>query len=287
MTNKSHGLKGTLALMTVLALTGCNISINPVSTGALRTDRIDVARPADVSRGYEVELDPGAASVIVDAGSDGLVSGAVEYNVDEWKPIVSTSADRVVISQKTFTGIPPTNARNDWTVKLGQGVPMTLTVNAGAIHGRWDLGGLSLRAIHWKQGAANTTIHFSKPNPEMMEEFSFDSGASDLSLIGLGNLNAAEGRINIGAGTLLLRFDGALTRDLQISLGGGAVAVTIDPGDNPVQVIKGNSFATVSSGEWTQFEDTYNSPNWDSATGHKVTITSQLGAASMNLVSGK
>ena len=287
MTSKSRWLTGPLALVTVLALTGCNISINSVSTGPLRTSSIDVPRPADMSQGYELELDPGAASITVDARGENLVNGSVEYNVDDWKPVVSNSTGRTVIGQKEFSGIPPLNSRNDWVISLGQGVPLSLTVNAGAIHGSWDLGGLSLRSLQWKQGAADTIVRFSEPNPEPMDEFSIEAGASTLTLLGLGNLNASEGRINIGAGTLLLHFDGVLTRDLQITLVGGAAAVTIDPGDNPVQVIKEQSFTMVTSGDWTQYQDTYSSPNWDAATGHKVTVRAQLGAASLNLVNGR
>jgi hypothetical protein len=287
MISKSRWLTGPLALVTVLALTGCNISINSVSTGPLRTSSIEVPRPADMSQSYELELDPGAASITVDARGENLVNGSVEYNVDDWKPVVSNSTGRTVIGQKEFSGIPPLNSRNDWTISLGRGVPLSLTVNAGAIHGSWDLGGLSLRSLQWKQGAADTIVRFSEPNPELMDEFSIDAGASTLTLLGLGNLNASEGRINIGAGTLLLHFDGVLTRDLQITLVGGAAAVTIDPGDNAVQVIKEQSFTMVTSGDWTQYQDTYSSPNWDAATGHKVTVRAQLGAASLNLVNGR
>jgi hypothetical protein len=285
MTSKTRWVAGTLVF--VLTLTACNISINSVSTGALRTDQIDIARPADSSQGYELELDPGAATVVVDTRGQNLVNGSVEYNVDDWKPVVSNSSGRTVIGQREFSGIPPLNSRNDWMLSLAQGVPLSLTVNAGAIHGSWELGGLSLRSLQWKQGAADTIMRFSKPNPEPMDLFNVEAGASTLSMEGLGNLNVSEGRINIGAGTLLLHFDGMLTRDLQITVQGGAAAVTIDSGGNPVQVVKEQSFAMVTSGDWTQYQDTYSSPGYDSATGHKVTVRTQLGAASLNLVSGR
>jgi hypothetical protein len=287
MTSKSRWLAGMLALVAALALAGCNISVNTVSTGPLRTAQIDVARPADMSAGYELELDPGAATVVVDARGENLVNGSVEYNVDEWKPVVSNSTGRTVISQREFSGIPPLNSHNDWMLSLGQGVPLSLTVNAGAIHGSWELGGLSLRALDWRQGAADTIVRFSKPNPEVMDTFNIEAGASTLTLEGLGNLNASRGYINIGAGTLLLHLDGALQRDLEITLEGGAAAITVDPGNNPVQVIKEQSFTMVSSGDWTQYQDTYSSPGWDDATGPKVTIRAQVGAATLNLVNGR
>jgi hypothetical protein len=282
-----YRIVNVVSLITIIVLAGCNITINPVSTGALHTDRVDVPRPASSAQGYVVELDPGAASVSVNTGGSELVNGTVEYNVDQWKPSVVTSDNRSVISQKDFNGIPPVNSVNRWALNFGEGVPMTLTVNAGAVHGEWELGGLSLRAIHWKQGAADTTLRFSRPNPEQMNDFSIDTGASNLSVEGLSNLNVAEGRINIGAGTLLLRFNGTLSRDLTINLEGGAAAVTIDPGANAVQVVMEKKLATVAGGQWSQYEDTYNSPAWDAASGHKVTVKVNMGAASVNLVSGE
>ncbi len=285
--NTSRRITSVVAVLTLLTLAGCNITINSVETSALRTERLNIPWPSNSSQGWELELDPGAASIQANTGGDAMVNGTIEYNVDQWRPMVATGDNRTVISQNQFNGIPPLNSRNDWTLNLGGGVPITLTVNAGAIHGTWELGGVALRAVDWKQGAADTTLRFSKPNPATMDYLNIETGASNMSVEGLSNLNVSEGRITISAGTLLLRFNGTLERDLTINLQGGAAAVTIDPGGNAVQMIKQQSLIVVSSGNWTQYEDTYNSPRWDSTTGHKVTVKVNLGAASVNLVSGE
>ena len=162
-----------------------------------------------------------------------------------------------------------------------------MTVNAGAIKGEWELGGLRLRGLAWKQGAADTTIRFSQANPENLDGFNIEAGASSLKVLGLANVNAHSARINMGAGSLSLRFDGKLARDVEVALEGGAAAVTIDSGGNPVQVVVGKSLTAVSSGDWSHDGDMYQSPEWAGAAGPKVTVQANLGAASLSLVSGK
>ena len=285
--NMNRTLVTRNAALIVLAavLTGCNISINSVSTGPLHTLRVVVPLAAYPSRPWDVELDPGAAMVTVDTGGDRLVSGTIDYNVDDWKPVVATSPQSVQITQGHFTGIPPANSQNDWNLTLGTRAPMSLTVNAGAIKGTWELGGLRLRSLDWHQGAADTTVRFSHPNPEKLAAASMDGGASSMKVEGLANANAQSVSIHIGAGSLMLRFDGTLARDVEVTLDGGAAAITIESGGNPVQVVVGKSLSAVSRGDWSQDGDTYQSPEWAQAKGPKVTVQARLGAASLNLVS--
>jgi N-terminal domain of toast_rack, DUF2154 len=280
-------MKATIALTIILLMSGCNISINQVGTGSLQTEKIDIPRPADIAKVWDVELDPGSASVTVDADSTGLVNGVIDYNVPDWKPTVISGDHQVTIRQDEFSGIPPVNAQNDWRLQLGQGIPMNLTVNAGAIKGDWELGGLSLRNLDWRRGAADTTLRFSKVNPEKMLNFNIDTGAATLKLAGLANTNADTVKIHVGAGTLLLRFDGALTHDMEVTLEGGAAAITIDSGGNPVQLIPTHQLSTVSHGEWSTDGESYLSTEWSMASTFKVVVHSSLGAASIDLVSGR
>src|SRR4029453_989962 len=116
------------------------------------------------------------------------------------------------------------------------GVPMNLTVNTGASKGTWELGGLSLRSLNWRQGAAKATVLFSESNPEGMSNFRFDVGAGNATMRGLGNANFNSGHGTVGAGNLTLYFDGELSHDVSLTLEGGAAAITIYTGGNPVRV---------------------------------------------------
>ncbi|MCL4506906.1 MAG: toast rack family protein [Chloroflexi bacterium] len=280
-------LAGTCVVVITVALTACNITINPVTTGALQTYKINVPRPTDLSQTWDVELDVGSAGTSVGVGADGLVNGTVEYNVNDWKPMVINSNNAVQIRQKDFNGIPPLNAQNDWRLKLGQGVPMALTVRGGAMKGEWELGGLSLVKFDWQQGAADTTIRFSAANPANMDSFKIDAGASTLKVFGLANTNAQTATLNIGAGSLNLRMDGKLARDLYLTLEGGAAAIIVDSGGNPVQVVVGQSLTAVTSGDWSSDGDTYTSPEWTKKASPKITVQAKMGASTLNLVSGQ
>jgi hypothetical protein len=278
------------ALLVACALSACNISISPVNTGPTQTARVSIPAPADLSTPWELTLSPAAASVVVDtgpAGATGLMSGTIDYNILAWKPLITMTNHSVVIKQSEFSGIPPANTVNDWRLRIGQGVPLSLTVQAGAIKGDWDLGGLSLRSLDWRQGAADTTLHFNQPNPDALEHMNVDAGASSLKVEGLANANVRATRVNIGAGALMLRFDGSLTRDLTVTVEGGAAALTIDSGGNPVQVVVGKSLTAINHGEWTNQGDIYHSPEWPTSSGPRVTVQANLGAASLNLVTGR
>ena len=149
------------------------------------------------------------------------------------------------------------------------------------------MGGLSLRSLDWKQGAADTTLRFSAPNPEGMGRMNVDAGASTLKLLGLANAGTNDLRINIGAGSLNMRFDGALTRNMTVTIEGGAAALTIDSGGNPIEVLTGQSLSAVTRGDWTQDADTYQSPEWVKGPQPKITVLTQLAASSLNLVNGR
>jgi hypothetical protein len=276
-----------VSVIVALTLSACNITINPVNTGPLQSYKVDVARPADQLRTWEVQLDIGSASTIFGVGGSGLLNGTVETNVADWKPLVVVSDHRVQARQTDFNGIPPFNAQNDWHVKIGQGIPMSLTVNAGAIKGEWEIGGLSLRSLDWKQGAADTTLRFTDANPEVMSRMNVDTGASTLRLLGLANTGTDKLLVNISAGSLNMRFDGALTRNMTVTIEGGAAAVMIDSGGNQIEVLVGQSLSAVTRGDWTQDADTYQSPEWVKGPQPKITVLTKLAASSLNLVNGR
>ena len=281
----------TLIVAMALLLSACNVSISTVNTGALQTYPIEVIQPqgAQAGRPTEVQIDIGSASTLVTvAANDKLLAGTVETNVPDWKPqVIHTAGGMIQVRQVEFNGIPPLNSQNDWHLKIGQGMPLSLTVNAGAVKGEWELGGLILAGFRWKQGAADTTIRFSSPNQSLMNSMSVDAGASNLRLLGLANTGTDSIRINMAAGTLNMRFDGALTRNMTVTVDGGAAAITIDSGGNQIEVVTGQSMSAVTRGDWLQDADTYQSPEWTKDTQPKITVLTKLAASSLNLVNGR
>jgi len=253
----------------------------------MQTERVNVPLPADRSKVWDVELNPGTAGVTVAPTNDGLVVGVIEYNVREIKPVITTGNYHVKVEQGKVDGVLPLDTHNDWRLSLGLGVPMRLTVNAGATRGQWNLGGLSLRAIDWRQGASETTIRFPQPNRESLESFYLEGGASALTVEGLANANVKSGRIRAGAGNLDLYFDGRLAQNADIAIEGGVSLISIYSGGNPVQAIMEGGISSTSRGDWTQSGDTYYSPEWAKATGPRITLRLKLGVGSLRLVTGK
>jgi hypothetical protein len=288
----SKRISTAIAVIGIVALTGCTINVPAINvstykTGATQTEKVSVPVPADQTKVWDVELSPAAATIDIKPG-EGLVQGTVDYNVPELKPQVTTSDGNVTVREPNIKGSLPKGTVNDWNFTLGAGVPMNLTVNTGASKGDYDFGGLSLHRLKWAQGAADAMVQFSAANPEAMEDFRFDVGASKVTMSGLANANFSSGRGTIGAGSLILYFDGQLKQDVNLTLEGGAASITIYTGGNPVRATMGGALSgTKADDGWARNDKEYTSPEWASATGPKITIKVTLGAGSLTLKTGK
>lgn len=290
--NKLHMTIGLLAASSVMALSGCTLNIGDNSfgvrkAGPAQTEKINVPMPADKTSIMDVEISPAAANVNVKANGESLVQGTVTYNVDVLKPIVTTSGNKVTVRVGDVRGSLPRDTQNDWDLALGPAQPMNLTVNTGASKGNWELGGLSLRNVTWRQGAADATLTFSESNPEDMSDFHFETGAARFTAHGLGNANFAKGFGTFGAGEVVLYFDGELSRDVNLRLEGGASSLTIYSGGNPVRVTVGGAMNSTNAGDWAKNGKEYTSPEWANAAGSKVNVDVQIGAGSVTLKTGK
>jgi hypothetical protein len=279
-----------ILLLLVGAVVGLGVGMPAATTGPVQTTQVNVPKPSSSERGWGVELDPGAAAITVGTGGAGLIEGTIAYNVADLKPAITTRAAQVLIkagdlSNKIVTGGP---VQDNWNLQLGQGVPLRLTVHAGATQGTYELGGLSLETLTWTQGASAATVHFSRPNPIKLTTFDVTAGASDLTMTGLANTNLGTATFKLGAGNLTLAFDGALAQDAIITVEGGASHLTLVSGGNPVQVeTNAGRPSGVTPGTWTQAGATFSSPEWATATGPRVMIHTNLGAGSVTLLTSK
>jgi hypothetical protein len=278
------------ALLLALSLAACGIGLSAATVGSLRTEQVAVPAPAGTDKVWAGELDPGAATVTVGSNAEGLVEGTIAYNVAELKPTITTGDDQVTIKSGDLhnTIVAGENIQNDWKLRLGRGVPMRLSVNAGATQGTYELGGLALQALTWNQGASAATVQFSQPNPDKLTTFDVTAGASSLTMTGLANADLGAATFKLGAGSLTLAFDGVLAQDATITVGGGAGSLTIISGGNPVQVETGDSaLSRVSKGEWTQAGQTFSSPEWTATTGPRIMISADVGAGEVKLLTSK
>ena len=274
-----------LALGALLLLSACGgLDLQPAAVGATRTETLRV--PA-TSAATDLTLRFGMADRFqLSGGAEDLVEGSVQYNIDDLKPTVSTSGNRIAIEQgRNALTTFPRDARNEWDLKLSDATPLNLTIEAGAYKGDYDLGGLRLRALNVSQGAAETTYDFSKPNTEPLERLEFQSGASTVTLSNLANANAASMSFDGGAGSYTLDFGGTLARSASVEIQGGAATYTIRiPAATPARITLKGGMTSVNANGFTHSDKQYVNSAWDEGRPH-LDIVVDLGLGTLNLAS--
>lgn len=279
-----------LAILTLaLASLACSININlpstQVKTGPTVTDNIKVPFLADTQATADVTLNFGAGNLSLQPGAvSELISGTATYNVADFKPIIKTDGNNINIEQGNLklTGIPYINQDivNDWVLSLGNR-PISLFIKAGAYKGTFELGGLSIHALEVTDGASNVHLSFSKPNQVEMTSLDYTTGASEVTITGLGNANLTEMALHSGAGKYTLDFSGQLTRNMTVSIDSGvSTVIVIVPEGVAAQLTSDSNLVSVNtSGGWAQNGNSYQL----SGSGYTITIQVKMGAGSLEL----
>lgn len=225
------------ALIIVLSFTSlaCGVSFNVptqvIETGPLVTDEINIPLAhSDKSANFFMEFGAGELSIQSGSGPS-FVTGTATYNLEELKPDVSTNGNSVYLDQGdydfNFSGIPNfEDIENDWDLRFSD-QPVNIDIRAGAFEGDFDFGGMALTDLSVVGGASSVKIDFSTPNLVSMDQFHFESGASDVQIRRLANANFSRMNLLVGAGQYTLDFSGDLQQDAEIDITGGLSAITI------------------------------------------------------------
>ncbi len=276
-----------IILVPALALAACSFHISlPVTqqAGPTVTDAINVPLPADATQAVDLSLEFGAGTLKLHPGAGALVSGTATYNVSDFKPTVTAvTASTVRIQQGNWrlTGIPDiSNIKNEWDLALGS-VPLALTIKAGAYHAEYELGGLALTNLTISDGAADTKLNFASPNLTEMSLLSYSTGASNVSLTGLGNANFASLEFDSGAGNYTLDFSGQFQRNGSVHIGTGVSNMTlVIPSGIPVQITVDGGLSNVTNDSgWARNGNVYS----QSGTGPQLTIVVEIGAGNLTI----
>lgn len=196
----------------------------------------------------------GAGKLTLAPGAQALVEGTAVYNVEDLKPEIRKSGSDIEIRQGDFHDLPPLDdMKNEWDLKLGV-APMDLTLETGAYDGKLELGGLALKSLTVKDGAANVDLSFSEPNQTEMSILRYETGASDVELTGLANANFSTLTFSGGAGNYTLDFSGEFQRDavVTISAGFGNVSLVIPEDVNAVVTVEGAALNISHGSGWSQ-----------------------------------
>lgn len=283
--------KPLLIVILVLAFVSmaCGINFNlpttDVKTGPTQTDELSVPVP-DANQTIDLNLSFGAGELKLEpAAQSVLVSGTATYNVEDFKPIIDTSGTKVEIKQGNLEikGIPDfkKSVKNIWDLKINQDTALNLKISAGAYSGRYEFGGLSLKNLEVSDGAADVDLNFSKPNQGEMTTFRYNTGASTVTLAGLGNANFSTMVFKGGAGSYKLGFDGELKQDAVVSIESGVSTVTIVvPEGVSAQVTFEGGLSNVQTfGQWTKSGDSYTLEG----SGPELTFVVKMGAGTLEL----
>jgi hypothetical protein len=291
--------RAVLLTIIILALPAmaCSVSLPTpptVKTGPTETLAVNEPLPTDVTadKPLKVTLRLGAGELKLAGGADGLVDGDIQYNVPEWKPIVTNQDGRLTIEQgqpqdKTPAWFPGKNSEivNTWDLKLGA-TPMDLSLMAGAYKGVADLSGLHLRDLAISDGVSDSEVAFNSANPEVMDSFTYDTGASSVRLSGLGYANFKQMVFKGGAGDYKLNFDGDLQQDASVQVNAGMSSIRLEiPAATKARVlVSGGVKSVTTDGTWTTHGDSYETTGTSTYT---LTINVDIGMGSLTLVSGK
>jgi hypothetical protein len=114
-----------------------------------------------------------------------------------------------------------------------------------------------------------------------MSLLSYSTGASNVSMTGLGNANFTNLKFNSGAGNYTLDFSGQFKRAANVHIGTGVSNITlVIPSGIPVQVTVDGALSNVTYGSgWIKSGNIYS----QAGTGPQLTIVAEIGAGNLTL----
>jgi len=261
---------------------------------SLQNIRLETIDPQIVFINEPIPQDSQAAELVfkmtggkftITPNAEGLVNGSIKYNVEPWQPEIIRRDNYFEIRQVNpfrVTGIPLGDVENTWELALTNRLPLNLTIEGGASENLFDLSGLQLTRLKITQGASETTLRFETPNPGVIEDLTFTTGASSVKIYGLGNANFRQMTMSCGAGDYTLDFTGTLLQDTQVDIKAGIsnIIIIIPAGMRAVVINKGTVSNVNSQGTWLLTDQTYTTLN----EGYTLTINLDMSVGNVNLI---
>jgi len=195
----------------VLALVGCYVPSPKLGRTESSHEKAELAEAESVS----VSVTLGVGKLKLAGGADDLLDARFEYNIPDWKPVVSYKVNdglgRLTVEQpsRVVGATWPGNIRYNWDLKLGSSVPMELEVDMGVGKSEVDLKGLNLRRFSLEAGVGEGSVDLSGPRPSDLDA-TIKVGVGKLTLVLPANVGV---RIEARAGLGRVHADGLRTED--------------------------------------------------------------------------
>ena len=148
-----------------------------------------------------------------------------------------------------------------------------------------DFSGVPLASLAITDGASDNTVTFNSPNPTVMSELSYTTGASTVTLKGLGNANFEEMTFTGGAGTYILDFTGTLKQDASVKVEAGVstTKIIVPAGMKVVVDVEGGIKTVNTQGTWTANGTSYETEG----TGPTLTMNINTNLGTLSLIQEK
>ncbi len=152
-----------------------------VVTGPERSEPISL--DAGNAERANIELNMGAGQMNIGGGAAKLVDGHFEYNVDAWKPVVTSSINgaSATVTIKQPSGMRGGKKHYVWDLQLSDRLLTDLRVNCGAGQAKLDLGSLLLRSLTVHMGAGQVQLDLSG-QPKHDYEVKVDGGVGQTEI---------------------------------------------------------------------------------------------------------
>lgn len=183
----SRNFRWAIAVTLLAGLSGCRVN----TYGDGRTDEpgetiresntVALAKAEGVDR-VRVALDLHAGELHVDSGAKELMEAEFTYNVPSWKPEVrfDRSGFRSSLSIKQGGSTATLGStRNEWRLKLNDGIPIDFSLHCGAGENRLNLGQLDLRDVDVHIGAGRVELDLTGRQPKHDYSVSVHGGVGE------------------------------------------------------------------------------------------------------------
>lgn len=244
----------TLVLFGALLLNSCNAAAR---VGELRTESQSVKLGDAKSVSVDVEF--GAGVLDLAGGGKNLLDADFTYNVAKLKPEVEYKDGTLVVRQPDISGFPNLvdlpDFRNQWELRLYDGVPIDLSVDIGAGASDLHLAGLSLTKLNVTLGAGTYTVDLTGDWARNLD-VTIDAGAALLTVRLPKDVGA---RVKVASGPHTIETSG-LTKDgefytnaaydtagvtMQIDLEAGIGTINLDVEDNAATMSLGDQASKI------------------------------------------
>jgi hypothetical protein len=212
----------------------------------------------------------------------------LRYDAERTEPLVryDTAARSLAIGLRPHGGKRRHRNPNENTMvaELSRELPMDLALELGAAQGDLLLGGLRLRRLYLKGGAADLNLDFDQPNPERIGTFGLDVGAADVTVRRGGNARADAIHVNVGAGALDYDLTGEWTGDVDVSanIAVGNFTLRVPP-DAGVQLSARTFLVSFAKAGLQKRGDAWYSPGYERA-GRRVRVNLNAAIGEFELI---